>query len=82
MGNVAKRWRVQEGLNRPGSAARSRKETELEAQRQQVASVARERKARQKECERWRNEETRVLIHDTPGQAVAQECYLVSSSGE
>ena len=67
MGNTAKRRWVREGLSRPGPVAWSREETKLEAQRQQVASAFRERKARQRERERQRNEETRVLTHDTPG---------------
>ena len=65
MGNTAKRRRVREGLSHPGPVQRIADVTELESQRLVTATVARERKQRQRICERERVEETRVLTHDT-----------------
>ena len=65
MGNIAKRRRVQEGLSRPGLVQRIVDVIELESQRLVTATVARERKQRQKIRERERVEETQVLTHDT-----------------
>ena len=80
MGNTAKRRRVREGLSRPRPVQRIADVTELESQRFVTATAARERKQRQRICERERIEETRVLTHDTAEHAIAPSLTVRENS--
>ena len=71
MHNTTKRRWVQERVSRRGPIKGLAKVIELKAQRQMIVGAAQERKVGQRIRDMERNEETRVLIHDTTKQVVA-----------
>lgn len=66
MGNVAKRQRVRNGINRPGPAARATAARLHEEQRTLETENARERKSRQRSRDRERHKEALILASTAP----------------